>query len=222
MLDGLVYLSAAALGCFGIWFFVFQRRERDWERISVLSLSLSLVLVLVLRCFAEFSRDSWDWLFTGIQTVFDVLEGSSEDFRNALSAIPVVPELLSCAVPFLTVFTAVRLLWHYLPHHVPMGRSEWFLFSELDANSIRMAKSIHKDLKKAWDPGVFIFLRTRRGGQTPEILEDIRELNYLLYPKTEARFLRWPHRRHHHGPQRHPGRLRHRPRQGGGPCPDRI
>ena len=191
MLDALVYLSAAVLGCIGICFFGFQKKERDWERISVLSLSLSLVLVLALRCIAEFRRDSWDWIFTGIQTVFDVLEGNSEDFRIALAAIPVVPELLSCSVPFLTVFTAVQLLWHYLPHHVPMGKREWFLFSELDANSVRMAKKLtHAD-------SLCIFLRTRRNKADTELLKELEEIPFFLYPGDEIRFLLWPCRRRH-------------------------
>lgn len=191
MLDALVYLAVAALGCFGIYFFGFQRKERDWERISVLSLSLSLFLVLALRWVVEFRCDSWGWLFTGIQTVFDVLEGNSEDFRNALSAIPVVPELLSCAVPALTVFTAVRLLWHYLPHHVPMGKGEWFLFSELDANSVRMAKKLtHAD-------SLCIFLRTRRNKADTELLKELEEIPFFLYPGDEIRFLLWLCRRRH-------------------------
>lgn len=189
MLDALVYLAVAVLGCFGIYFFGFQRKERDWERISVLSLSLSLFLVLALRWVVEFRCDSWGWLFTGIQTVFDVLEGNSEDFRNALSAIPVVPELLSCAVPALTVFTAVRLLWHYLPHHVPMGKGEWFLFSELDANSVRMAKNL------ARKDSLCIFLRTRRNKADTDLLKELEGIPFFLYPGDEARFLLWPCRR---------------------------
>ena len=59
MLNAFIYLSVAVLICFGICFFVFQRKERDWERISVLSLSLSLILVLVLRCYAEFRCGCW-------------------------------------------------------------------------------------------------------------------------------------------------------------------
>lgn len=191
MLDALVYLAVAALGCFGIYFFGFQRKERDWERISVLSLSLSLFLVLVLRCFAEFSCDSWDWIFTGIQTVFDVLEGNSGDFRIALAAIPVLPELLSCAVPALTVFTAVRLLWNYLPHHVPMGKGEWILFSELDANSVRMAK------KLAREDRLCIFLRTRRNKADTDLLKELENIPFFLYPGDEIRFLLWPCRRRH-------------------------
>ena len=189
MLDALVYLAVAFLGCFGIYFFGFQRKERDWERISVLSLSLSLFLVLALRCIAEFRCGSWEWIFTGIQTVFDVLEGNSGEFRTALSVIPVVPELLSCAVPALTVFTAAQLLWHYLPHHVPMGKGEWFLFSDLDANSVRMAKNL------ARKDSLCIFLRTRRNKADTDLLKELEGIPFFLYPGDEARFLLWPCRR---------------------------
>ena len=191
MLNAFVYLSVAALTCFGIYFFGFQRKKRDWERISVLSLSLSLILVLVLRCIAEFQFGSWDWLFTGIQTVFDVLEGNSGDFRTALSAIPVIPELLSCAVPALAVFTAARLLWHYLPHHVPLFKQEWYIFSELDANSVRMAKNI------ARDDNLCIFLRTPRNKADTELLKELGDIHFFLYPGNEARFLLWPWRGGH-------------------------
>lgn len=189
MLDALVYLAVAVLGCFGIYFFGFQRKERDWERISVLSLSLSLFLVLALRWVVEFRCGSWEWIFTGIQTVFDVLEGNSMEFRTALSAIPVVPELLSCAVPALTVFTATQLLWNYLPHHVPMGKGEWILFSELDANSVRMAK------KLAREDRLCIFLRTRRNKADTDLLKELEGIPFFLYPGDEIRFLLWPCRR---------------------------
>lgn len=191
MLNAFIYLSVAVLICFGICFFVFQRKERDWERISVLSLSLSLFLVLVLRCFAEFRCDSWEWLFTGIQTVFDVLEGNSEDFRIALSALPVIPELLSCAVPALAVFTAARLLWHYLPHHVPWFKKEWYLFSELDANSVRMAKNLAREDR------LCIFLRTPRNKADTVLLKELGDIHFFLYPRDEARLLLWPWRRGH-------------------------
>ena len=191
MLNAFIYLSVAVLICFGICFFVFQRKERDWERISVLSLSLSLILVLVLRCYAEFRCDSWDWLFIGIQTVFDVLEGDSCGFRTALSALPVIPELLSCAVPALAVFTAARLLWHYLPHHVPWFKKEWYLFSELDANSVRMAKNLAREDR------LCIFLRTPRNKADTALLKELGDIHYFLYPGDEARFLLWPWRRGH-------------------------
>lgn len=191
MLDAFVYLSVTVLGCFGICFFGFQRKERDWERISVLSLSLSLFLVLVLRCLAEFRWGSWEWVFTGIQTVFDVLEGDSGEFRTALSALPAVPELLSCAVPALAVFAAAQLLWNYLPHHVPMGKQEWFLFSDLDANSVRMAKDL------ACGDSLCIFLRTRRNNADTELLKELEEIPFFLYPGDEIRFLLWPWRRRH-------------------------
>ena len=191
MLNAFIYLSVAVLICFGICFFVFQRKERDWERISVLSLSLSLILVLVLRCYAEFRCDSWDWLFIGIQTVFDVLEGDSCGFRTALSALPVIPELLSCAVPALAVFTAARLLWHYLPHHVPWFKKEWYLFSELDANSVRMAKNLAREDR------LCIFLRTPRNKADTALLKELGDIHFFLYPGDEARLLLWPWRRGH-------------------------
>ena len=191
MLDALVYLAVAALGCIGTWFFGFQRKERDWERISVLSLSLSLFLVLALRWVVEFRCGSWEWIFTGVQTVFDVLEGNSMEFRTALSAIPVVPELLSCAVPALTVFTAAQLLWNYLPHHVPLGKQEWYIFSDLDANSVRMAKDL------AREDSVCIFLRTHRNKVDTNLLKELEAIHFFLYPGDEARFLLWPWRRRH-------------------------
>ena len=191
MQNKLIYLSLAVLTCFGIYFFGFQRKKRNWERIPVLFLALSLFLVLILRCIAAFRRGSWEWLFTGIKTVFDVLEGNSGEFRTALAAIPAIPELLSCAVPALAVFTAARLLWHYLPHHVPLFKKEWLLFSELDANSVRMAKNLARKDR------LCIFLRTPRSKAAPELLSDLGDIHFFLYPGDEARFLLWPWRRGH-------------------------
>ena len=191
MLEAFLYCIVTALCCFGIYRFAFVRKERNWERISLLALSLSLSLVLILRWIAEFREDSWEWVFTGIQTVFDVLEGNSSEFRTALSPLPAVPEILSCAVPALTVLTAARLLWHYLPHHVPMGKREWYLFSELDANSVRMAKNL------AREDNLCIFLRTRRNSADADLLKELADIRFFLYPRDEARFLFWPWRRRH-------------------------
>jgi hypothetical protein len=49
------------------------------------------------------------------------------------------------------VTTAAILLWNRLPHHVPIFSRNWYIFSELNPNSIRMAKSINEKLKKEWD-----------------------------------------------------------------------
>ena len=191
MLNAFVYLAVTAACCFGIHFFGFQRRKRNWERTSLLAFSASLVAVLILRCCAEFQWGSWDWLFIGIQTVFDVLEGNSCDFRTALSALPIVPEVLSCVVPALAVFTAARLLWNYLPHHDPFFKKEWYLFSELDSNSVRMAKDLSRS------DNLCIFLRTRRDKADPELLTELGEIPFFLYPGSEIRFLRCRRRRRH-------------------------
>ena len=147
-------------------------------------------------------------IYEGLRVAFSIFEGDSSDFRNHLTGSPhatgdgfwawllvALAYGLPVVVPISALGTAITLLWNYLPHHVPVFCRNWYIFSELDANSIRMARSLNRELKEKKDTGVFIFLRTRRGGQMPEILEDIRELNYCLYPKTEARFLLWPHRR---------------------------
>lgn len=147
-------------------------------------------------------------IYEGLRVAFSIFEGDSADFRDHLTGSPlaagdgflakllvVLAYGLPVIVPISALGTAITLLWNYLPHHVPIFCRKWYIFSELDANSIRMARSLNKELKEKKDTGVFIFLRTRRGEQTPEILEDIRDLNYHLYPKTEARFLLWPHRR---------------------------
>lgn len=186
----------------------------NWEKLSMFTLAGSAALVTILTVAVRWGQPAVPdegidiGIYEGLRVAFSIFEGDSALFRDHLLSSSLSAgegfwaKLLVCLayglpiiVPISALSAAITLLWNHLPHHVPIFCRNWYIFSELDANSIRMAKSIHKDLKKAWDTGVFIFLRTRRGGQTPEILEDIRELNYFLYPKTEARFLRWPHRR---------------------------
>ena len=188
----------------------------NWEKVTMFTLAVSLILVTALTMFIPTESSAHTCtgsetdtgIYEGLRVAFSIFEGDSADFRDHLLSSPLaagesfLAKLLVCLayglpiiVPISALSAAITLLWNHLPHHVPIFCRNWYIFSELDANSIRMAKGIHEELKKAWDTGVFIFLRTRRGGQTPEILEDIRELNYFLYPKTEARFLLWPHRR---------------------------
>ena len=186
----------------------------NWEKVTMFILAGSAALVTILTVAVRWGQPAVPdegidiGIYEGLRVAFSIFEGDSALFRDHLLGSPLAAgesfwaKLLVCLayglpviVPISALSAAITLLWNHLPHHVPIFCRNWYIFSELDANSIRMAKSIHKDLKKAWDTGVFIFLRTRRGGQTPEILEAIRELNYFLYPKTEARFLLWPHRR---------------------------
>jgi hypothetical protein len=184
------------------------------EKLSTITLGAALILVTSLTAHA-----TWDaspppdsgldkGIYEGLRIAFSVFEGDSAQFRAYMAASPLASRgvlwvwfLNACAVvlpiiiPISTVTTAAILLWNRLPHHVPIFSRNWYIFSELNPNSIRMAKSINKKLEEEWDTGVFIFLRTRRGDQSPEILDDIRTLNYYFHPKTEDRFLIWPLRR---------------------------
>jgi len=179
--------------CTGIWEVLRTPLRRrlglDPERIALPALAGCLLAVMVLSWVTGYRRDSWDWLFDGIQNAFDVFEGDSGDFRQELSAIPAIPELLACLIPLLTVSATLTLLWNYLPHHVPWGGAIWNIFPELDANSVRMAKDLVSP------DSICIFLRTRRDKADPELLSDLRDINHFLYPRDEARFLRWPWRR---------------------------
>ena len=186
----------------------------NWEKLSTITLGVALILVTSLTAHA-----AWDaspppdsgldkGIYEGLRIAFSVFEGDSAQFRAYMATSPLASRgvlwvwfLNACAVvlpiiiPISTVTTAAILLWNRLPHHVPIFSRNWYIFSDLNPNSIRMAKSINEKLKKEWDTGVFIFLRTRRGDQSPEILDDIRTLNYYFHPKTEDRFLIWPLRR---------------------------
>lgn len=184
------------------------------EKLSTITLGAALILVTSLTAHA-----AWDaspppdsgldkGIYEGLRIAFSVFEGDSAQFRDYMAASPLASRgaswvwfLNACAVvlpiiiPISTVTTAAILLWNRLPHHVPIFNRNWYIFSDLNPNSIRMAKSINEKLKKEWDTGVFIFLRSRRGDPSPEILDDIRTLNYYFHPKTEDRFLIWPLRR---------------------------
>lgn len=179
--------------CTGIWEVLRRPLRRhlrlEPERIALPALAGCLLAVMALSWYVDYSRDSWDWVFAGIRNAFAVFEGDSEDFRKALAAIPAIPELLSCLIPLLTVSATLTLLWNYLPHHVPWGSAVWNIFSELDANSIRIARELRSP------DSICIFLRTRRNKADPDLLAELREVNHFLYPGDEIRFLLWPWRR---------------------------
>lgn len=158
-----------------------------------MALAASLFLVLVLSWWGacRSGESFWNGLFTGLQVVFNVFEGDSETFREYAVCFPHVYGILSCAVPVLTVFAALHLLWNYLPHHVPFKAKQWYIFSELDANSIRMANSLSDE------DHLCIFLRSHRDKVDQELLKELQKVRYFLYPKDESRFLLWPWRRKH-------------------------
>lgn len=172
----------------------FLRGCRDWEKGTLVGLGTSLFLVLVLSwqgaCRGGFTF--WDGLFEALKVVFSVFEGDSKMFRDYAVHFPHIYGILACAVPALTVFAALRLLWSYLPHHVPCRAKQWLIFSELDGNSVRMAKSFGNGNH------LCIFLRSRRDEQKKtEFLKELQNIRYFLYPRDEARFLFWPWRRKH-------------------------
>lgn len=182
--------------------FLFWRKQRkaiDWDRWFLFSFAISLVLVLFLTWAGRFRRpadpasDIDHWFFEGLRVVFAVLEGDSADFRSHASYCPILPAVLAISVPLSAIGSALTLLWHYLPHHVPCFNRVWYIFSDLEPNSVRLAKSIQQDMGD--DTGIFIFLRTQRGRPAPDLLAQLEGVNYFLYPKNETAFLRWPWRR---------------------------
>lgn len=176
-------------------------RSINWEKLVPVVLGVSLLLVVLLTLWARWGKpvEPDEELDTGIyealRIAFAVFEGDSADFRAYTASIPFLPCLLAILVPLSAVCTAATLIWNYLPHHVPWFSHVWYIFSELEPNSIRMAKSIHRELEETGDTGVFIFLRTQRGKQDPDVLDELKEINYFFYPKNEQHFLRWFWRR---------------------------
>lgn len=175
------------------------RKIRNPERVILILLAACMVFVLSLSWWGAYLNPNPEdfWLFSGIQAAFDILGGDSEVFRtNApfvpiVQSVPALPLILSCAVPLLTVAATLGLLWNYLPHHVPWGSKVWYLFSALDVNSVRLAKSLSDDRS------LCIFLRTQRGETDPDLLAELQKINYFLYPQDESRFLLYPWRRKH-------------------------
>lgn len=209
----LLYISLAALGCVCLAALVLMtdrlaakllvllqkqirprlRKYRNWERTSLLLLAASLLSVLILSWIGAATHPDPEhpvsWFFRGITVTFDVFECNSEDFLGYAEHFNWVHCILSCAVPLLTVSTALSLLWEHLPHHVPIGCRVWHIFSEPDGNSIRMAKKLSRDDQ------LCIFLRTRRSRLDEDVLTELQDINHFLYPKDELRFLRWKSRR---------------------------
>ena len=171
----------------------------DWERLFLITLSTSLAMVLVMTWIGRYNQPAdteqgFDqWFFEGLRVVFAVFEGDSKAFREHAAFCPVLAAALSVSVPLSAVGTVLALLWSYLPHHVPCFNKVWYIFSELEPNSIRMANSIQKNMDG--NTGVFIFLRTHRDKLNPEIQTQLKKLNHHLYHKDETAFLRWRWRR---------------------------
>lgn len=180
-----------------------RRRQFDSERWSLILLAICFVLTLGISWVGAFAdgdiHGTADAIFAGIEATFAHLEGDSGDFRDYAANIGNcalwASYILSAAIPFLTVLTALQLLWRYLPHHVPIFAETWYIFSELQPNSIRMARSIHENLEASGETGVFIFLRSPRGKQEADTLAELKDIRYHLYPKTERELLRLRHRR---------------------------
>jgi len=169
----------------------FLRKYRNWERLSLMLLSVSLLFVLILSWLgaAGDPESETHWFFQGIAVTFSVFECDSSDFRGYAVHFSWLYCILACAVPLLTVSTALGLLWEHLPHHVPFFCKVWHIFSEPDAHSILMAKDLSRE------DHLCIFLRTRRSKLDEDVLTELQDVNYFLYPKDEIRFLRWRRRR---------------------------
>ena len=192
-------------------------RKIHFERWAMFFLASSLVLVVLLTVFVPYtpppnaSQDVDTGIFEGLRLAYSVFEGDSADFREHISngSIPAFLRTslgffagaLAIIIPISALATAITLLWNALPHHVPIFSQIWYVFSELEANSVRMARSIHQQRQEQQARGeepdtcVFIFLRTRRNKADEKLLKDLQELNYHLYPLDEARFLHWKQRR---------------------------
>lgn len=173
-------------------------RSVNWEKASLLVLSGSLFLVMSLTLAgiwgkAAIPEEGIDrGIFEALRVAFAVFEGDSADFRDHASFLPsCVTGILAVLVPLSAIATAATLVWNYLPHHVPWFSHVWYIFSELDSNSIRLAKDICRKMEKSGDTGVFIFMRTPRGKQEQDVLDELKDLNYFFYPKNEQQFFRW-------------------------------
>lgn len=174
-------------------------RSMNWVKIAPVGLGVNLLMVFVLTAVAGWCKNPVEGpaeiIYKGLEYAFGVLEGNGSDFRSYASKLWFLPHIPSIMVPVFAAVTAVTLIWNYLPHHVPWFSRVWHIFSELEPNSIRMAKSIQKEMDDADDTGVFIFLRTRRGNQEPGVLDELKDLNYFFYPGDESRFLSRKNRR---------------------------
>lgn len=191
----------------------------NWEKISVIGLGICVALIMVLAFGGSIpakdappaattgpaaaetqpageAEEADHWIFQGLSFIFSITEGDSRDFRDYSAYHPAAhfaAVLVSVLVPALAAVAAFILLWNYLPHHVPVNSRIWYIFSGLDPNSVRMAKSLHA--RPGADNNVYIFLRTRRRHVDEMLFDEIQSLNFFLYPRDEARFLCWRRRR---------------------------
>lgn len=186
-------------------------RRINFEKVGLIALSICVILALGLTAWArrgmpaDCKYDSG--IYECLRVAFAIFEGDSGDFRDHILgsslvlANPVAAWIhtilaygLPVCIPFFALTTVLSLLWNYLPHHISFFNSTWYIFSELDANSIRMSKSLSNDPEEKDKPSLYIFLRSPIGKVDPDTLAELRDINYQLYPKTEKELLRFRRR----------------------------
>lgn len=156
----------------------------DWDRFFLLGLAGCTVTALGAAGWGAFEKYPEKWVYKMLEAVLPFIEGNSGLYLDLTTDMFFIFRWVPVLVPLFTAGTVITLLWNILPHHVPMGYKQWFVFSELEPHSIHMANSL-KDKKR-----LFIFLRTRRQDVPAETLDQLEDVNCWFYPKTESALLR--------------------------------
>ena len=157
----------------------------DWDRFFLLCLAACTVVALGAAGLGAWNKCPKKWVYKMLEAVLPFIEGNSDLYLKLTRGMPLLIRWMPVLVPLFTAGTVITLLWNILPHHVPVGYKQWYVFSELEPHSIHMANSL-KDKKR-----LFIFLRTRRRDVPAETLDQLEDVNCWFYPKTESTLLRW-------------------------------
>lgn len=129
----------------------------------------------------------------GIQTVQGILDGDSSNLNGMTGLLRWLGWLVSWLIPFLTVGTAVSMLFGFLPK--PMARKEEYLiFPQLEENSLLLAEDLMRndnDEKSGIrEDRMVIFLRVDVEKLTQESKDRLQKIRARKYSYTEGDLLR--------------------------------
>lgn len=123
--------------------------------------------------------------FYGIKTIFQIMEGDSEEFRAAFPNYPILVGVLCTSIPVLTVTTVISFLIGFIPWPIP-DRTEYFIFSQIDERGILLAE----DLFRLHENEIgLIFLRASKDELKIDTANRLKKIHARVYPYVESELL---------------------------------
>lgn len=179
----LLVLSVLETIVFG--FFLYWGAETDDVGATLLRVWNSGRLLEILACTLRDGRLG-EAVLSGIQTVFDVLEGNGSALRAGFPHHRIWTFSLCFCIPVLTVSTVILFVIDFLPKWLP-PRKEYLIFAQADNRSITLAENLTKQNPRR--KSCAIFLRTEKDHLSPESLKQLEKIGARVYPYTETDLL---------------------------------